>query len=539
MAQFLAQFPAPEEEGLLGLFPERPPSWKQQLVKPMRPEKIHHFLQGMQQDLVSSEVLGCGSGWARFHREVKYDGQSVTVAVLSNNRFLVNNRTAKERGGFLTGGDASSCFTPLALVLQVKFMAEACALYEGREAGFLEVPAMRKLFLENGGQNVPPYRLVFRVFGIVSVNPTGIERTGEDLTIVQTRDLMDRFLVKGNGLFEAADLVVYRACLEEKPRLQVQRQYSLRFERQLEPGRWSTVAAGIEEFRQHLLAEADALECEGFVLKKGKTCPSAQAEKACTDTYGIFRDPSMVKAKREFSIHVVACLVVEGAPDRIKQRMVWLYGKRTTGPVQIGGPIVDQRLGYAGDATGHAFIDLFLKTAECAFFYNTEAEKDALMSLDPLLLQTEPGRFVQLGATCTNFSKTQFTPIGIKNDARREALDFDLVTDTEALAMSHPHFRSAKLASDRMAVALLRHSKKPKSRRKRAASPPPPRLRAAYLAPQDAGVGPDPPVLPRTLPVVPVVPTTGITVLHGEPVTSLFLWRIANGINPRTGLAYA
>lgn len=551
MSAFLLSIPPPKPDGtgpVLDLFPVGIPSRKLLLAKPMRPEKLPDFCEGLQEGLQES-----GSSWARFLGEIKYDGHSVTVWVMSDGRYMVQNRTQKERGDFTLETDASAYFTPLALQMQVKFMAEKCGLYEGREAGFLEVPAVQKLHAERHKPGAPPSKLVYRIFGIVSVNPAGLERTGENLSVTQTRNLLDRFLIKGNGMFEAAEYIAFRAWLHPAPR-----DHTLRFERQLAPGTWRTVAITVPDFHRYLLAEADALECEGFVLKKERVPPVARLVKGNTDSNGIFRDPSMVKAKREFSIHVVACLVVEGAEDRIKSKMVWLYGKQTCPSVYVDGPDAWQRLGYAGDATGHAFIGSFLKTTECAFFYTTEKEKAALRDLDPLLLQTEPERFVQVCVTCTNFSKTHFSPIGIKNNARREPLDFSLVTDLEGLAMSHPHFRSTKLASDRLAVTLQRHAPpegKRNVKKRSAPSPPPPRLRSAYLAPtkQDVAVGPDgpddmltPPPLPSpqptltppTEPTLPPVPTTGITTLHGQPVHSVYMWRVANGLNPRTGKPY-
>lgn len=538
MSVFLFQLPAQADEGnILDLFPRvTPPTRKQLLAKPMRPERVGVFFEAM-----LKEMLENGASWARFHGEIKYDGHSVTIAVLPDGRYLVQNRTSKERGEIEARPNAGPCFTPLAREMQVKFMAEKCALVDGKEAGFLEVPAAEKLFVENGMRNKPPCRFMYRIFGVVSISPGGLERTGEDLTLTQTRRLLDRLVVPGNGLFEPAELVAFRACLHT--------QDTLRFERQLGPAAWRTVALSAPEFREYMLAEADRLECEGFVLKKGRGAPAASLVKANTDSYGIFRDPSAVKLKREFDIHVVACLVVNGLEDRIKQRMVWLYARQELWSVYADGPLACERLSFAGDATDHAVIAPLLKGVECAFFYTTEGAKAALRDLDPLLLQTEPDRFVQLRVTCTNFSKTHYTPIGVKNNARREALDFSLLTDTKALALSHAHFRSTKIASDRLALVLGRHEGKTTGR-KRPVSPPPPRLRAAYLAPgrQEVAVGPDeeeeaqpsPPTQPA-LPDEPeqsVVPTHGIQMLHGEQVNSLFMWRTANGYNPRTGLPW-
>ena len=510
-----------EAPPLLPLFKPEPPSRLQVLSKPMRPEKFGEFFRTMQVDLLEGPAqLDC----VKFYGEVKYDGHSVLVAVKPNDTFWVRNRTKKDRDEFLTGNDASNHFTPLALELGIKFMAEACALYEGREAGFLEVPAARKLFLQNGKQNEGPCKLVFRIFSVVSVKSDGVERSGEDLTFTQTQDLLDRCIKSSSTLFLRAEHSVYRAWLYEDDT----RCMTLRFEEKGLYPPWRSVALNPQDFHKFLLAKADTLECEGFVLKKGRH------GKPVTDSNGILRLPWMVKAKREFRVQVVACLVVWGLEDRIKERKIWLYRKETIR--YHYGPEVDYKLVFAGDATDHAFIKTFFRNTEQAFFYSTKAEKAALLTLDTTLLQTEPDRFAQLSVTCTNFSKTHFHLIGVKNDARRVKLGIEYVTDTEEMAMSHAHFRSTKLASDRLAEMLERHSKA-KVERKRAVkdlSPPPPRLRAAYHAPtkQDASVGPDAPEVPE-----PVEEPQAKFTPWVFP-TSVYLQRLEQGLNPRTGAPY-
>jgi len=530
MSVFL--IPNPHAQGdcnVLDLFPRvEPPSRKMLLAKAMRPEKFGRYFETMTEDMGTS-----GGAWTRFDAEIKYDGHSATIMLTSDGRYFVQNRTERGQGALEVHAGASRHFTAQALELQVKFMAEECALYEGREAGFLEVPAVKKIHLEKRQREVPSTQLVYRIFGVVSINPGGLERTG-DLSLTETRTLLDRFIIKGGGMFEAAERIVFRAWHLGT---------TLRFERKLAPGQWRTVAMSAEDFQQYMLAEADALECEGFVLKKPRAPLVASLVKANTDSNGIFRDPSMVKLKREFRLHAVACVVVDGAPDQIKKRMLWLYGKKTYDSVYMDGPDACHRLGFAGDVTDHAVIGPLLKTMECAFFFSTKREESNLRELDPLLLQTEPGRFQQVRVTCTNFSKTHFSTIGVKNDAKREALDFDLLTDMKELALSHPHFRSTKLASDRLAVALQRHTKAPKPS-KRPVSPPPTRLRAAYLAPsmQDVAVGPDGvivgPVAVSDDDDAPQSPAYTGPGSAGLPITSLFVTRLMGGLQPSNGLPW-
>jgi hypothetical protein len=521
------------------LFPRvEPPARKMLLAKAMRPENFARYFEAMTEDMEKSE-----GSWIRFDAEIKYDGHSVTIALTSDGRYFVQNRTERGQGVLEIHAGASRYFTAQALELQVKFMAEECALYEGREAGFLEVPAVKKIYAEKRQREVPKAQLVYRIFGVVSISPAGLERTG-DLSLTQTRHLLDRFIIKGGGMFEVAERIVFRAWKLDSTIRFVRGQWKmdslLRFERQLAPGKWRTVAMSAEEYRRYMLAEADALGCEGFVLKKPRAPLVDSLVKANTDSNGILRDPSMVKLKREFGIHAVACVVVDGAPDQIKKRMLWLYGRKTHRSVYTDGPDACHRLDFAGDVTDHAVIGPFLKTMECAFFFSTKQEETALRELNPLLLQTEPGRFQQVRVTCTNFSKTHFNTIGVKNDAKREALDFDLLTDMEEMARSHPHFRSTKLASDRLAVVLQRHTKVPKPSKKRPVSPPPPRLRAAYLAPsmQDVAVGPDAEIVgPVDVPLEVNTPYESVGPA-GLPYTSLFMSRMMSGLHPRTGLPH-
>jgi len=494
---------------------ERPSSrWAN--AKPLRPERLDEFCTSIMLDpayLVS---------YVDLYAEVKYDGFSVTVEITPDEEVLIYNRTVKAREAhrepLLILPDARKYFTQFGIDVRPRLVGELRAVFEGVEAGYVEVLAMRNVFVENKLQNEGPFELKLTLFGLVSTSPRGLtEKSAQDMPNSLVRLLLKKMVIPSNPLVEVAEAIRMRAvCTFDEDGAMV-----MAFDRLADAGDgvYYRVATGAGELRAYLLREADRRQIEGFVLKKDKDfrVPNEAIERRYTGEDRILRDPSMVKVKREFDLQLVACRVALGTVGRVQEKMIWLYRKIT-----IPGAFLDdeervpwQRLAFAGDATKHAIIPSYFREVDLAFFYTTPEEKANLMELPGILLDTEPKRFVQFEARCTNFSKTHYHPIGVKNTTRRTALSLERLTDTEAMAGRHPHFVSTKRASDRMAEALERKAKSAPRKRKAQKSPPPsPELRADYpVTPRSPS-----PVKPRSpSPVVePVKPRSPSPVV--EPV---------------------
>ena len=433
------------------------------LSKPMQVGQFHVWWQ-----LILKRLLDTESSHLSFTVGQKADGFGVLFECLydgDRGRFRVVSRTAQ--GGVLLEGDnAERYVTRAACDLQVRFRGELCGFYEGRELGYLEVKAMVRRFEEQGGANVGPYELRVRLYGVHSVNPDGDERTeraGSCLSLEGLRQFLSDCVVPGNPLVDVVPSETYQARLYERHGRAGA--FELEFLR-----RGQTVARTPQELFDRLIGEADALGIEGFVLAMPREVVGSKPLEL--GAYGVPRERSSVKVKREFRVTLAACRILDAYPGRTRvpraQRVVIHLFRR--------GGEGGRRLVFAGDATGHAVLTNLLPQSGHAFAFRTPDERAALCDLDPGVLHSHAAQFVQVSGTCTNLSKTRCCPIGLKNDVRRPPagaprLDFGALSNTEEVARGNPHFCSAKRASDAFAAAIERGAKRPRVAPKRPPAP--------------------------------------------------------------------
>lgn len=443
------------------LFPRERTGQDVLLSKPCQVSDFSQFCDRLLRQLLSS-----GGSWLKVYLSEKADGHSCILKCHSNGLCDLSHRTRTgER--LLVGLNMKPFLTNLAFKMQATFMVELCALYQGKEMGFLEVRAMLKLFKENRFQNVDPYQLLIRPFKVFSVDFDGFQRRGADLEIRDLIRFMDACIIPDNGLVQRVSFRPITVKLIETAK----GKYALDFfENDMR------VASNPDAFFDKCIRDADQMGIEGWVLSMSPAYAKRYPTKQDTHGERLMRNLDSVKVKREFSVNIAACKVMNSKKE---EEEIWLFRKG------------ESCLLYAG-TTDNELVKDKLSARPCGFSFSNPKEREALYSMPRGELdRKKTGCFLLFEGRCTNLSKTHFTVIGLKYDLRvNERAGFDWLSNTEEVAMRNPHFVQTKSASDLFAIAIGRGQKKPAAPKKQAflkrldpptrePSPPPKESRAA------------------------------------------------------------
>jgi hypothetical protein len=432
---------------MLERIPDVRPVPQHEKLKPRQVRDFHKVCTA-----VLHHLLTTGKDFAAIDVSRKYDGRSVILQCYEDGKYEVSARTDTETVHW-SGFEAQRFVTQLACDLQTRFTCELRGLYEGVELGYLEVMAMLKIFLEGHLQNTAPFQLQICPFGVYSVNKEGFPSTERACSFLPRMLLADIMAAsvnpdQANTLVQAVPKRMYKAVLYDCSN----KQHQLEFQN----GAGQTVARSPQEFFDLLIAEADALGAEGWVM----TVPrEIFAKTVVADCYGVPRDQASVKVKREFDLILMACRVWD---DKGKKMRIFTYGAGE-----------DRTLVYTGEATDHALLNQLLPKQGHAFSFKNKAEKTGLYTLRPDAVRAQSALVRMVSTACTNLSKTRYCVIGLKIAGTKQLpLDLSRLSNTRVVAEANPHFRSTKAASDKFAAAIGRKKeRKPDRKRQRECAP--------------------------------------------------------------------
>jgi hypothetical protein len=453
-------------------------------------------------------LLEKGNDYTTIAATVKADGHSVIFECHGSGSYTVYTRTDNKTTRF-SGHDARRFVTQLACDLRVCMACELRALYDGKEMGFLEVLSMLRIFENNKMNNVGKFQLQLYAFGVSSVNPGGDAMSARDCSRLPRtvhNDLLKNLVGPDSSLICVAQSTEYRVRLYDTASRTQDLEYLTADGRQ-------TVARGPAEFMEYLLNMADASLIEGFVLKAD---PAIFKDAFVVQDNNRVTNQADVKVKREYSVELLACRVLENK-GKSRKSHVYVYGRDK-----------DNNIVYAGEQTGHERLEAILPKTGYAFTFNNKKEKEALYQLSAQQVLQRQAFITQIASPCTNMSKNRFCPIGLKNYGMGiRKMDLNKLSVLQHVAEGNPHFRSTRDASNKFAAAIGRGDKKPVQIRKRktlGGSPPPEGKRvAAASAAAPASMGFDdfmdelgeefkpPPRLPR-------VPSPEPEIVAEEPV---------------------
>jgi hypothetical protein len=416
---------SPEAQCLVFKFPLRAPGEGELLAKPLQVKEYPNLMQDMARHL---RMVG---GSENLIRAVKADGHSILIYCTPGTTVCLVVHRTKKGGVVFKQLELKDYLTSAAFELSAIFKAELVAYYDGVEMGFLEVEPMVKLFEQNMRCNMSGFRLEIRIFGVHSIKVPGemTERSGLELHGSKYSQVMQALVRKtADGFVNVIEGVTFRVCLNTDGELHFYRE-------------GKKVATSAQEFFDLCMEEADKSGIEGFVLVSGLLRESK------LDTYKILRLGDSVKVKREFKVNLVACRVEEAWSDRTE---VWLFGRDQTGRLKFVGKTDNER------------IASYLEGRTCAFEINDPKTKKSLYSQKPTVLTDMPRCFQGLELECTNFSKTHFNVIGVKNKMRKvDYPRFEWLSNTKDVAMASPHFNQTKKASDAFARRIGRGTDNP------------------------------------------------------------------------------
>jgi len=308
------------------------------------------------------------------------------------------------------------------------FYAEACAMYSmgggvKKEMGHAFVERAIAAFKKNGGKNKGPLHLAIRLFGVHSIQVQGRRRTPQ----VAPFALLDQLPVRGNDLIDVVPHMSVRISMVRD---------TWRFRD--EAGKF--IAADPDNFCEWALSEARKNGTEGWVFKlPDHVFEFAESQKRANaptkpDGFGTDREYSSLKIREDFVGHYLF-IKLEDLMDGDKET-VWGYRKHKSLP---------RMMIYAGDASKHDGIKHMLQMKTASFQFSNPEEKKGLRMIKYDEIKASNSavqvRCGSSGITHDGFVSA-FKLYGISQDPR---LEWDMLTETEAMAGANTHWRSTGL----------------------------------------------------------------------------------------------